>query len=87
MCLTEILFSEGKTATIIVQPSRDQTNTLCFSFFFSTQELRLHPVKHLTGIDFYKMQVKLTFFLSSLYLFLVDVNDERNLECECYLIM
>lgn len=45
----------------------------------STQELRLHPRKHLTGIDFYKMQVKLTFFLCSPYLFSVDVNDERNL--------
>lgn len=39
--------------------------------FFSMQALRQRPVKHLTGIDFCKMQVKLTFFLYSLQLFLV----------------
>lgn len=31
--------------------------------FFSIQELRLCLVKHLTGLDFYKTQVKVTFFL------------------------
>lgn len=34
--LTEIQFSQGKTSRTTIQPSRDQSNMLCFSFFFNT---------------------------------------------------